>query len=117
MRPQSHEIFLLNTSAREGYVIKIIFFKFLSQTYSVVGTQKNHLNEHSKHMMKLSEKKLFSILHATFWIIWTYVLCYQNIYFFLFVLTLSWYSTTANIIPQPSLQITTSLLVVIQIFF
>ena len=29
----------------------------------VVGTQKNRLNEHPKHMLKMICKKIFAILH------------------------------------------------------
>ena len=38
-------------------------FLFLNKTY-VVGTQKNRLNEHPKHMLKLIGKKIFKILRS-----------------------------------------------------
>ena len=39
----------------------------------VVGTQKNRLNEHSKHMFKLMGKEINTILGAQTILIWTYV--------------------------------------------
>ena len=42
------------------------------KTY-VVGTQKNHLNEHPKHMFKLMGKKLMTILRSKILLNWTYV--------------------------------------------
>ena len=38
---------------------------FLNKTY-VVGTQKNRLDEHPKHMLKIMGKKIFTILRWKF---------------------------------------------------
>ena len=39
-------------------------FSYLSAKSYVVGTQKNHLNEHKKHMFKMTGKKIITILHS-----------------------------------------------------
>ena len=41
------------------------FSYFSTKTY-VVGTQNNHLDEHQKHMFKLMNKKIITILHQFF---------------------------------------------------
>ena len=40
-----------------------------------MGTQKNRLNEHSKHMLKLMGKKIFTILRSKLCFIKTHDLC------------------------------------------
>ena len=43
-------------------VTKMIFY-ISTKTYAV-GTQKHRLNEHPKHMLKLMDKKIFTILSS-----------------------------------------------------
>ena len=40
------------------------YFSYFSTKTYVVGTQKNCLNEHPKHMLKLMGKKIFTILRS-----------------------------------------------------
>ena len=40
------------------HAIKTLFCYFSTKTY-VVGTQKNHLNDHPKHMFKLMDMKKY----------------------------------------------------------
>ena len=40
------------------------YFLYFSSKIYVVGTQKNRLNEHPRHMFKLMDKKIFTILRS-----------------------------------------------------
>ena len=55
---------------------------YFSTKIYVVGTQKNRLNEtsfeHPKQVSKLMDKKIFTILHSTFWVMWTYINVWSN---------------------------------------
>ena len=50
-----------------------LFFIFLSQTF-VVGSQKNRLNEHTKHMFKHTDKERNTTLCSKILLHWTYAL-------------------------------------------
>ena len=50
------------------------YFSYFSTKLYVVGTQKNRLNEHPKHMFKLMGKEISAILGAQTIIIWAYVI-------------------------------------------
>ena len=51
----------INQAPRQECETENYFSYFSTKTY-VVGTQKNHLNEHPKHMFKLMDKKIIAIL-------------------------------------------------------
>ena len=44
-----------------------------------MGAQKNRLNEHPKHMLKMMDKKIITILHSKILLNWTYgVFCHSE---------------------------------------